>query len=231
LQFRRLEENVSAVLRLQYSCAKFQPPEDKGQRKIFMQSAQSQAARRHMIDSQLRTNGITAPWVVAAMGAIPREDFLPAEKAAFAYQDRSVPLGNGHMLNPPLATAQMLQVADIGSNDTVLIVGASTGYLAALLAARTNNITAVDVDTALAGDTSHGAPYDVILIDGAIAQLPAHIESQLAEGGRIVTGLAEGAVSRLAMGTKHGGHVALRPFADLEVAPLPGFERAKEFTF
>jgi protein-L-isoaspartate(D-aspartate) O-methyltransferase len=214
-----------------------------------MQSAQSETNRRHMVDSQLRTNGITTAWIVKAMGELPRENFLPAGKEAFAYLDRSVPLGNGRMLNPPLATAEMLQTADVSGNDAVLLIGAGTGYMAALLSGRAGKLVAVESDAELAKmaranveglhlvessldeGADKDAPYNVIIIDGAIEQLPAAIEAQLADGGRIVAGLAEGPVRRLATGTKHGGHVALRAFADTEVASLPGFERAREFVF
>ncbi|MGC1470226.1 MAG: rRNA adenine N-6-methyltransferase family protein [Sphingorhabdus sp.] len=214
-----------------------------------MQSAQSEITRRHMVDSQLRTNGITTAWIVKAMGELPRENFLSAGKEAFAYLDRSVPLGNGRMLNPPLATAEMLQIAEVSDSDNVLLIGAGTGYMAALLSGRAGKLVAVESDADLAktartnvaglnlveGGLGEGAdkdaPYNVIVIDGAVEQLPAAIEAQLAEGGRIVAGLAEGPVRRLAVGTKHGGHVALRAFADTEVASLPGFERAREFVF
>lgn len=215
----------------------------------LMQSAQSETSRRHMVDSQLRTNGVTAAWIIKAMGELPREKFLPAGKEAFAYLDRSVPLGNGRMLNPPLATAEMLQVAEISADDNVLLIGAATGYLAALLAGRVKKLVALESEAELAaaaranvagldvveGELSQGtkknAPYSLIIVDGAIEQLPSAIEEQLANRGRIVAGLAEGPVRRLAIGTKQGGHVALRAVADIEVAALPGFERAREFVF
>ncbi len=214
-----------------------------------MQSVQSETSRRHMVDSQLRTNGITTPWIIKAMGALPREAFLPADKAAFAYLDRSVSLDNGRMMNPPLATAQMLQAAEVASADAVLIIGAASGYMASLLSGHAASIVAVESDPALASaarahaagfDLVEGAlvsgaarsgPFSLIIIDGAIETLPVSIIDQLDEGGRIVTGLAEGPVRRLAIGTKRGGQVALRTFADLEVAALPGFEQAKEFVF
>lgn len=214
-----------------------------------MQSAQSETSRRHMIDSQLRTNGITAAWIVKAMGELPRETFLPEGKEAFAYLDRSVPLGDGRMLNPPLATAEILQAAEVTQDDHVLLIGAGTGYMAKLLSGRAGKLVAVESDAGLAkvaranvpgldlveGPLAEGhakaAPYSLILIDGGIERLPDAIEAQLAEGGRIVTGLVDGPVRRLAIGTKHGGHVALRAFADIEVAVLPGFEKAREFVF
>lgn len=214
-----------------------------------MNSTQFAEMRQNMVDSQLRTNGVIEPWIIIAMGATPRENFLPADKAAFAYLDRSVPLGKGRMLNPPLANGQMLQAANVTPLDTILVIGAGPGYLAALLTGHAAKIVTVEEDADLAaqvkahapaatlvegplpaGAPEHG-PFSLILIDGAVEQLPDAIVDQLGEGGRIVTGLIEGTVRRLAIGTKHGGSVALRNLADLEVAALPGFERAKEFVF
>ncbi|MGL5837419.1 MAG: protein-L-isoaspartate O-methyltransferase family protein [Sphingorhabdus sp.] len=214
-----------------------------------MQSSQSETARKHMIDSQLRTSGITTSWIIGAFMRVARENFLPVDKAAFAYQDRSIALCEGRYLNPPLATAQLLQTARISTNDSILIVGSATGYMAALIAGRARRIVALEsnrtlaeigranvpevehVTASLADGAPDAAPYTLILIDGAIQHLPTAIEAQLAEGGRVVTGLAEGEVRRLAIGIKHEGHLVLRPFADLEIAPLPGFERAREFMF
>jgi protein-L-isoaspartate(D-aspartate) O-methyltransferase len=202
-----------------------------------------------MVDSQLRTNGVTAPWVVQAMGRIPRERFLPVDRQGAAYHDRSIDLGNGRMLNPPLTSALLIQEAKVSASDKVLLIGCGSGYIAALLSGHVGRLVAVEsdenlaaaarqnvrglelVENALAQGAAAAAPYDAIIIDGAIEQLPPAIEEQLVEGGRIVTGLTEGPVSRLATGTKHGGHIALRIFADLEVAPMPGFEREREFLF
>jgi protein-L-isoaspartate(D-aspartate) O-methyltransferase len=209
---------------------------------------QSEEMRRHMVDSQLRTSGVNSPWVIAAMLATPRELFIPGDSAA-AYMDRSVPLGSGRMLNPPLAAGMMLTVAEPLATDRVLLVGAGTGYLAALLNSRAAKLIPVEEDTALAalfesrlpdlplvasanaGGASADGPFDLIIIDGAIEALPDALVDQLVEGGRIVTGLLEGPVSRLVTGVKRGNHLALRPVADMELAPLPGFQRAREFTF
>lgn len=212
-------------------------------------SPQSEAMRRNMVDSQLRTGGVNTPWLVAAMLAVPREQFVPKELQATAYTDRSIPLGGGRMLNPPLATGQMLMIAEPKMADHVLLIGAGSGYMAALLAGQVGTLVAVDDDAILAqaarthnpdlnlieaplaaGAPDH-APYDLIIIDGAIEAVPDAIVAQLAEGGRIVCGLVDGPVSRLASGIKHGAHLALRAVSDLEVAPLPGFAHPKEFVF
>jgi protein-L-isoaspartate(D-aspartate) O-methyltransferase len=215
---------------------------------FMKQLPQSEEMRRHMVDSQLRTSGVNTPWTIAAMMATPREAFVPGD-ASTAYMDRAIPLGSGRMLNPPVAAALMLQSAEVQPDDKVLLVGAGTGYLAALLAPRVTSLVALEESDALAdafkanlpgitlieGPLSKGAsghaPYDLILIDGGIERLPDALVEQLADGGRVVTGLIEGPVSRLAMGVKRGGHLALRAIADTEIAGLPGFARAKAFVF
>lgn len=235
---------VKTVLPLQHSYAR------SLQAMGFMkQLPQSEEMRRNMVDSQLRTNGVNATWIIAAMLATPREAFVPAEAATASYMDRSIPLGGGRMLNPPLAAGLILNVAEPTKANKVLLVGAGTGYLAALLAPQVGSLVAVEEVGALAdafkanvpsvslveGPLAQGAaahaPYDLILIDGGVEQLPDELVEQLAEGGRLVTGLIEGPVSQLASGVKRGGHVALRPVIDTELAPLPSFARAREFVF
>lgn len=188
---------------------------------------QSEEMRRNMVDSQLRTSGVNTPWILAAMLTTPRENFVPGVNST-VYMDRSITLDDGRMLNPPVATGQMLQLADVRSDDHVLLIGDATGYVAALLANRVASLVIAETDIAGAPDKG---PYSLILIDGAVEMLPDAITQQLSDGGRIVTGVVDGAVTRLAMGVKHGSHLALRPAADMEIAALPGFARAKEFVF
>jgi protein-L-isoaspartate(D-aspartate) O-methyltransferase len=190
-----------------------------------MESAQSETMRRNMIDSQLRTNGVNEGWIIAAMLAVPREDHVPAEHKAVAYMDRAIALGGGAMLNPPLTAGQLLMAAEVKAEDQILLVGPATGYLAALLHHRGLTAETAEADAAGKG------PFSLIIIDGAIEMLPETLVAELAEGGRIVTGLAEGPATRLAIGYKHGGHVRLKPFADLEVALLPSFAKPREFVF
>lgn len=217
-----------------------------------MKSADFEQKRQAMVVSQLRTSGVSEGWVVAAMGALPRETFVPADRSAAAYMDRSVPLGGGRALNPPLATGLMLINAEVRADDHVLLIGAGTGYLASLLAGRAASVVAVEEDVSLLATAktnlkgisnvklvegplnegaSGSAPYSLVIIDGAIAVLPEAITAQLADGGRVVAGLVDGAVTRLALGYCHNGHVSLRPFADGEIALLPGFAQRAEFVF
>ncbi len=179
-----------------------------------------------MVDSQLRTSGIMTPWVIAAMGELPREDFAPDALRSTAYMDRALPLSGGRTLNPPVATALMLQAAEVTVDDKVLLVGTPGGYLASLLAMRTPNIVVGSVPSDLPS-----ALFSLIIIDGAVEELPAHVLSVAEEGARIVTGIVERGVTRLASGIVRGGQVALRPFADTEVAILPEFATAREFVF
>lgn len=207
--------------------------------------------RSAMIDSQLRTNDVIDPTVVAAMAAEPREAHVPAALASVAYIDRAIDLGDGRWLNAPLVTGRMLVEAAIRPGTRVLLIGAATGYSAALLARLGAEVHALEEDAGLiaAGreaTASHsirwiegplsagapdGAPYDRVIIEGAIEVLPDAIADQLAEGGKLITARREGAVVRLVQGVKAGGIIALRPFADMDVAPLPGFQAPAGFRF
>lgn len=209
--------------------------------------------RAAMIDSQLRTNDVIDPAVVAAMGAEPREAHVPAALATVAYMDRAIDLGGGRWLSPPLVTGRMLVAAAIPPGRPgarVLLIGAATGYTAALLARLGAAVVALEersdlietgrqagtgavtwVEGPLADGAPQAAPFDRVLIEGAIEQLPQAIVDQLAEGGRLVAARRDGAVSRLVQGVKAGGTVALRPFADMDVPLLPGFAAPTGFRF
>jgi protein-L-isoaspartate(D-aspartate) O-methyltransferase len=207
--------------------------------------------RSAMIDSQLRTNDVTDPAVVAAMAAVAREAHVPAALASVAYMDRAIALGGGRMLNPPLVTGRMLVAAAVRPGMRVLLVGGATGYTAALLAQLGAEVHAVEevealvaagqaatsganirwVQAPLAAGAPDAAPFDRIIIDGAIEILPGDLAAQLAEGGRLIAARREGAVTRLVQGVKTGGAIALRSFADMDVAPLPGFAAPAGFRF
>lgn len=182
--------------------------------------------RRAMVDSQLRTSGVTEGWILAAMGSAPRESYVPAEAAATCYNDRPVSLGNGRAVNPPLVNALMLQAAEVSGSDKVLLVGDASGYVGHLLKGRAAKVTSID-----AGAEAPSGTYDLVFIDGAVEQLPDNLVSKLSEGSRIVTGVIDGAVTRLALGQYRGSAVALRPFADAEIVRLSGFAKPKEFVF
>jgi protein-L-isoaspartate(D-aspartate) O-methyltransferase len=210
----------------------------------------SETARAAMVVSQLRTSGVSDARVVAAMAQVEREKFLPESQRALAYRDRSLPLGNGRSQNPPLATGLLLTEARLQPTDKVLVVGAAGGYAAAVAAQLAAKVVAVEVDPALAAAArsalegqaelvegpladghAAGAPYDVLIIDGAVEELPAALAAQVAPGGRIVAGLIDRGVTRLASGLRSEGGFGLNPFADIETAVLPGFEKPLGFKF
>lgn len=210
------------------------------------------AARRAMVASQLRTSAVTDLGVLAAMGRLPRERFVPVGQAAAAYIDRALPLGvAGRALNPPLATARLIDAVRPRHGERALVVGAATGYAAAVLADIGLAVTALESDATLAAtardalqhvatgvdegplQAGHegGGPYDVIVIDGAVEQVPQALIDQLVDGGRLATALIERGVTRLAAGTKSGSAFGLMAFADAEAVHLPGFAPAPAFSF
>lgn len=186
-------------------------------------------ARRAMIDSQLRTSGVNEEYALARMLAVPREDFLPQDKAALAYIDRAVSLGaDGHLASPLFYGKLLLEAAPL-PGDRALVVTGGTGYLPALLrplVADLAEMTAADAAT-----TSAAGAYSLIIIDGAIEQLPDGLAAQLADNGRIVTGLVLRQVTRLAAGRKVAGQVNLQPIEDIGIPVLTAFTAPKGWTF
>lgn len=207
--------------------------------------------RRAMVASQLRTTGVSDPRVIAAMGAVPRERFVPAGRTAVAYADTLVPLGGGRYLNTPMALGRMLTEAAPAPGDRALVIGAATGYAAVVLARMTASVVALEEDPALAGAArgalagskvklvegpltegyKSGAPYDLILIDGAVEFVPRAIVAQLAGDGRLATAIMDEGVSRIAIGRRGGDGFGLAAVSDAASAVLPGFSRPRIFTF
>lgn len=188
------------------------------------------AARRAMIDSQLRVSGVNDERVLAAMNAVPREDFVPAAARGHAYIDRAIPLGEGHALAAPLVHGMMLAEADLRSIDKVLVVDGGSGYLAALATRLAGSVESIDAAKAAAMKRASGA-HTVVLIDGAVEQLPDGLAGALSDGGRIVTGLVERGVTRLAAGRKLGGAVRLLPLAEIGIPVLAEFAAPKGWSF
>lgn len=194
-----------------------------------MESVSFEEMRRSMVDSQLRTSGVMDAWVIAAMGSVAREDFVPATHRATAYMDRSIALDDGSVLNPAVSTALLLQAAEVRADDNVLLVGKADGYAAAILRMRVTALTAIAADNLTAAQSD--APFSLIIIDGAAEELPTALLNLATDGARLVTGVIEGAVTRLAKGYVHNGKIALKSFEDSEIAPLAAFARKPEFVF
>jgi protein-L-isoaspartate(D-aspartate) O-methyltransferase len=212
-------------------------------------------ARNCMVDSQIRPNRVVDPRVLAAMRTVPRERFLPQSVVALAYTDEDVPLGNGRYLMEPMVFARLLQAARLTENEQVLVVGAATGYGAAVLAACGCRVTALEEDPDLlafassvlpseapgvslvsgplaAGWMSHG-PYDLILIEGAVAEIPPALRNQIRqETGRILAALhAPGRVTQAIMAEATQFGLSASPLFDCATHPLPSLRKAPEFSF
>jgi protein-L-isoaspartate(D-aspartate) O-methyltransferase len=163
------------------------------------------------------------------MARVPREDFVPDGVKAAAYVDRAVPLGNGRFLAAPLVYGLMLTEARPTSADAALLVGDGKGYLAALLRPLVGALDAIDPADALA--KRRKGRFSLIVIDGAIEELPATISAQLDEDGRVITGLVLRGVTRLAAGRKAAGVVALQPLAEIGIPVLPELAAPKRWSF
>ena len=201
--------------------------------------------RTSMVESQLRTSAVDDQRVIAVMAKVPREDYVPAERRAMTYVDRPIPLDGDRALNPPLVTGRLLKEADGQAGEKVLLIGAATGYSAALLAELGAQVTAVEVEGGaeiavpgvtvvrgpLAAGASAGAPYDVLFIDGAVEDVPAALVQQLVDGGRVVTGVVERGVARLCSGRAVAGVLGLASLTDMEMVVLPGFAAPEQFVF
>jgi protein-L-isoaspartate(D-aspartate) O-methyltransferase len=160
------------------------------------------------------------------MAAVPREEFVPEAVRPLAYSDRPLDLGDGKALMPPAALASLVTALEPHAGERALVVGSGNGYAARVLEA-----LGLKVDLTEAADASTKSTYDVILIDGAVGEVPTGLAARLAPNGRLATGLDDNGVTRLAVGRVSGGVLGLRRFADSEVPVLAGFSRPRAFTF
>ena len=178
--------------------------------------------RLAMINSQLRPNSVDEPRLLLALDAIAREDFVPESRRATAYADAMIPLGDGRFINSPLVTARLIAALNLRGGDRVLIAGDHSGYAAAVVGQLTEVATA---------GSAKGGDYDALLIDGAVAEVPAALIEQLKDGARVAAGLLDGRVTRLAQGVKRAGAVRLVAFGDAEIAILSETVPAPVFSF
>jgi protein-L-isoaspartate(D-aspartate) O-methyltransferase len=211
-------------------------------------------ARQHMVDSQIRTNKVTDERLIEAIRSLPRERFVPEAARSRAYIDDDVEIASGRYLMEPMVTARLIQAAAARPDDIALVVGAGTGYAAALLSRLVNTVVALESEPVLAQHASAAlgelaidnaavvegpltagcgkhAPYNIIYLDGAVELVPSALTGQLAEGGRMVGVLLDRGLGRAALWTKNGGAVSHRMLFDANVRPLPGFAAPTGFVF
>ena len=212
----------------------------------------SVAARRHMVDGQVRTSNVTDLRVISAMLEVPRERFIPQASAALAYLDLDVAVGGSRRLLRPMVFAKLIQAAEIEATDRLLDVGCAGGYSAAVLARVAAQVVALEQDAGLAKATEEslssqpnvdvvsgpladgwpkGAPYDVVVLEGATEVVPHALCEQLKDGGRLVCVLGSGPGSKAMLYRRSGGEVGGRPVFDASAALLPGFTKTPVFAF
>jgi protein-L-isoaspartate(D-aspartate) O-methyltransferase len=205
------------------------------------------AAREAMIESQLRPQGVTDPAVLAAMGRIERERFIPSHTRPLAYVDRSVSIGSGRFLSAPAVLGQLLTQMKPEPGQSALVIGAGTGYSAAVLIDMGLHVVALESDPALVAEARElgvavtegqmeaglaaKAPYSQILIDGAVETIPQAIVDQLADGGRLGAAIVDRGITRLVIGRKAGDAFGTLSIGDAGVPSLPGFNRPTKFIF
>lgn len=185
------------------------------------------AARRAMIDSQLRVSGVNDEAVLVAVTNVAREAHVPAEAQAHAYIDRAVPLGNGRSIAAPLFYGRLLTEVIPQASDRILVVDSGSGYLPALARQFGASVDVVEPAAAASGT----GDYTLLLIDGAVEEIPAGLANRLADNGRVGTGIVERNVTRLAVGRKTAGEVALMPVVEMGIPVLPEFAKAKGWSF
>jgi protein-L-isoaspartate(D-aspartate) O-methyltransferase len=210
------------------------------------------AARRHMVDGQIRTTDVTDLRVISAMLEVPRERFMPPASTALAYLDLDVPVGGSRRLLKPMVLAKLIQAAELEATDRVLDVGCATGYTAAVLARIASRVVALEqeaglakaasdslsgqpnvdvVSGALAAGWAQGAPYDVVVVEGATEVAPQALCHQLKDGGRLVCVLGSGPGSKAMLYTRSDGEAAGRAIFDASATLLPGFAKIPAFAF
>jgi protein-L-isoaspartate(D-aspartate) O-methyltransferase len=215
-------------------------------------------AREMMVKGQILPNGVIDPAVVVALESVPREPFVPESARGFAYVDDALVVGPGRSLLEPLTLARMVQALAVSPRDTVLDVGCATGYSSAVLARLASAVVALESDAGLAAGASRTlsglgidnvtvqqgplaegwaarAPFNAILVNGAVGEAPGTLIAQLAEGGRLVVVLAPAnplsQVGQVRLYRRIAGSVACTDIFETGVSVLPGFEARPRFVF
>ncbi len=210
--------------------------------------------RLNMVEGQLRPSRVVDPRVLEAVAAVPRERFVPERLRHVAYADEDLPLGGGRFLTEPLVLARLIQAASIAGTDTVLVVGCASGYGAAIIARLAHQVVALECDVNLAAAAQaslmavgavnvevvtgplaagwpRGAPYQAIVIEGAVAAVPPALLDQIAEGGRLAAVVRPNRSGKATLYRRIAGTIASVEQFDAACPPLPGFAAKPAFVF
>ncbi|MFK7752750.1 MAG: protein-L-isoaspartate O-methyltransferase [Sedimentitalea sp.] len=210
------------------------------------------ARRRMMVDTQVRPSDVTKFPIIDAMLSVPREVFVPDAQREAAYADATLDLGDGRVLVEPRTLAKMLDAVDVSNDELVLDIGCGYGYSSAIVARMAQAVVAVEEDADIAqeaqsllsgigadnvvlhagplaeGAAEHG-PYDVILVQGGVENVPAAITDQLKDGGRIACLYMDGALGSLRVGYKSANRISWRFEFNAGAPVLAGFTRQQDF--
>jgi protein-L-isoaspartate(D-aspartate) O-methyltransferase len=208
--------------------------------------------RTMMVDTQVRPNEVTSYPVIEAMLAVPRERFVPDARRDVAYAGNNIDLIRNRVLLEPRTLGKMMDVLNLQGSDLVLDVACGYGYAAAVMARIAEAVVAVETDETMAAEAetrlagldvfnvavvkgalpegcAGQAPYDAMLIEGAIEEFPDALTRQLREGGRVVALFSEGNLGTVRLGRKLDGRVNWRFSFNAGAPLLPGFARQQGF--
>lgn len=211
-------------------------------------------ARTAMVDSQVRPNDVTKYSIIAALQKVERENFVPESMRMVAYADSPIALDTGRVILDARVFSKMLDALNILPTDFVLDIGCGLGYSTAVIASlseavigveddatrvtdATENLMAAQVDNAviLEGELAKGAakhgPYDVVIMEGAVEQVPANLIKQIKDGGRMAAIFNKNGVGIVRIGIKNGDGISWRDTFNADAPILPGFQSDKGFTF
>jgi protein-L-isoaspartate(D-aspartate) O-methyltransferase len=211
-------------------------------------------ARLNMVDCQIRTNDVTNHDLLNAFMEVPREKFVPAERAELAYIDEDVAVGQGRFLMEPAPFAKLAQAVGIGPDDVVLDVGCATGYSSAVLSRFASLVIALEENEDLADQAARTldeldydnvavvksrlnegypgeGPYDVIFIGGAVEIIPETLFDQVKDDGKLIVVEGHGNAANARLYIRNGDDISGRKLFNCAIKPLPGFEKTAEFVF
>lgn len=210
--------------------------------------------RTMMVDTQVRPSDVTKFPIIDAMLTVPRENFVPVAQREAAYMGENLNLGGGRVVLEARTLAKMLDALGVSNDELVLDVGAALGYSSAVIAHMAEAVVAVEEDEGLAaeaqdalteagidnvivhigplveGAAKHG-PYDVMLVQGGVVELPVALQEQLKEGGRVACLFMQGALGEVRIGHKSGGSISWRMAFNAGAPVLPGFTKENVFEF
>lgn len=210
------------------------------------------ARRRMMVDTQVRPSDVTKFPIISAILSVPREDFVPTAKREAAYMGENIDLGDGRVVLEPRTFAKMLDALNISGSELVLDVGAALGYSSAVIAQMAEAVVALEADEAMAregqdalmaanvhnviaqvGPLEGGAPelgpFDVVIVQGGVEEVPEALLAQIKDGGRITCLFMDGLLGEVRIGHKSDGRVSWRSAFNAAAPVLPGFEKARAF--